>query len=107
MDESRVVRFALDEVSEPMDVHVNGSRFAGVVVPPYLLEKLVACEHLARMTDEKHEEFEDLRLHGQGFPVAQESVSGDICLDGTQLDDSGGLRHRRSAVRAPEQCSDA
>ncbi len=40
----------LDLGPKPLDVHVDKPAIAQIRISPYQLEKLVACQHLARMT---------------------------------------------------------
>ena len=66
-----------------MDVDRAG--LAGVVVPPDVLEQLVAGERLARMTEEKRQELERLRLDRDRLPVAEKAMPGQIDLDPAEI----------------------
>src|SRR5438094_98899 len=75
VEKGRVRGVVLDLAAQPVDVHVNGARLARVVVAPYVLEQLVAREHLARMAKQEREQLEGLRLDRQSLAVAQEPVA--------------------------------
>ena len=59
--ENPLITYTLKLFSESLDVNVNSSRVAEVIKAPYLIKKLISCEHAVVI---RCEEIEQLELLG-------------------------------------------